>query len=82
MTSIFTVAECNAQIANILEQLRAPNAGYSIGPSDGGASRSVSRNDREKLNAELTLWHKRLTVASGGSRGQFRVKRATFTHRC
>lgn len=79
---MFTVEECDAQIKNIKEQLLASNAGFSLGPADGGASRSVQRNDRDKLNTELSLWAKRKARASGSSRGSFRTKNATFARRC
>lgn len=81
---VWTIEEIDAQITNIKSQLLASNASYSISPADGGAGRSVSRNDREKLNAELTLWMKRRKSLSGAgsSRGGFRVRRATFPRNC
>ena len=81
-TGVFTLEEIDTQIANIKEQLLAPNAGFSISPSDGGAGRSVTRNGREQLNTELTLWMKRRAALTGARRGGMRVKVATFKRRC
>lgn len=80
-SSAFTVEEIDAQIANIKEQLLASNASYSISPADGGAGRSVTRNQRDQLNKELTLWLKRRRALTSPSGCGFRVKRAVFPRR-
>lgn len=66
--SIWTIEEIDAQIANIKKLLMSPNASYSIGPADGGASRSVSRWDRDKLNKELSIWARRRKALLGNTR--------------
>ena len=83
-SGIWTIERIDAQIANIENQLLTMNASYSISPADGGAGRSVQRNDRDRLNAELTVWMKRRAnlLAAASRRGGFRVKRATFPRRC
>ena len=78
---VWTLEEIDAQIANIKSQLLAGNASYSVSPSGGGTSRSVTRNERDRLNRELTLWMKRRAGLAGARRGGFRVKRAVFPRR-
>lgn len=79
---VWTLEEIDAQIANLKAQLLAPNAGYSVSPSDGGAGRSVTRENRAQINRELTLWMRRRQALAGASTGRMRVRSAVLPRRC
>ena len=81
-SGVWTLEEIDAQIANIKAQLLAPNAGYSVSPNDGGASRSVQRESREALNRELNRWMKRRASFTGATTGGMRIQRAVVKSRC
>lgn len=67
---VFTLEEVKQQIANIKKQLLAENQSYSISPSDGGTSRSVTRVDRAQLIKELNYWTQKYNSLTGASKGK------------
>jgi len=77
--SAWTIEEVRAQLANVKAQLLAANQSFSISPSGGGTSRSVTRVDRGQLMKELAMWERKLAALEGRGTGGITVRQATFT---